>query len=330
MPTPQPIHVLCAANSTYAMPLAVMLTSLVCHYQSSRSLHLHIVASDISDSLRQKIEASVLNNKKGAYHLEFHWTSFDPSHLKNLPVGGEANQHITSEAYSRLLVADALPPSCERVIYLDCDLVVLKDIALLHDAADNEHTIAVVAGVTLSYVSSLYGATPAVFNYAELGIPATNRYFNSGVMVINLKPWREQNIAARVIDYLERYHDKVLYHDQGGLNAILYDQWLRLDQRWNHTGCLNPASWKEPAFTREEYLKVRFDPFIAHYLGGDKPWMPGFNRPRAAFFFCYLRKTLFKDEVKMSRGAYLEFMIGYRNYFFLWTFIRWLRDRLGR
>jgi len=327
----QPIHLLCATNAGYTMPLAVMLTSVVCNFKGSRDLHLHIMESDVPDSLREKVEASVLKNKKGSYRLELHWIKLDPNLIRHLPVGGEANRHITWEAYARLLVADVLPPDCERAIYLDCDVVVLKDISDLNDCADHERIISAVAAVSLPYVSSLYNGTPVVFNYAELGIPATTRYFNSGVMVINLKLWREQNVTARVIDYMERYQDQILYHDQGGLNAVLHDQWHRLDQRWNHTGALYPEiDWKPPAFSREEWLKVKTDPFIAHYLGGDKPWKPGFKRPRASFFFRYLRKTLFKDEVKMPPVAIGESIIGYKNYFLLWRIKRTLDSRLSK
>lgn len=327
MTSQQPIHVLCATNAGYTMPLTVMLTSLVCNYRGDRDLDIHIIESDVPDALREKVEGSVFKNKKGSYRLAFHWTRLDPTLFKHFPVGGDAARHITVEAYARLLAPDVLPPTCERAIYLDCDLVVLKNIADLNDAADNACTVSAVATVHLPYVSSIsIGTTPVVFNYAELGIPATNRYFNSGVLVINLKLWREQNITTRVIEYLERYKDEVLYHDQGGLNAVLYDQWFRLDQRWNHGGALNPDNWKPPAFSREEWHKVKNDPFIVHYLGADKPWKPGFNRPRSSFFHRYLRKTLFKNEVKMSPVTILETLIGYRNYFLLWRIKRTLKS----
>ncbi len=314
------------------MPLAVMLTSLVCNFKGDRDLEIHIVESDIPDALREKVEASVLRNKKGSYQLAFHWTRLDADKINHLPIGGKTNSHVTTETYSRLLAADVLPPSCERVVYLDCDLVVIKDVGALNDAADSEHTVSAVSAVNLPYVSSLTSVNgpPVVFNYAELGIPATNRYFNAGVLVINLKLWREQNITARVIEYLERYGDQVLYHDQGGLNAILSNQWHRLDQRWNHTGALYPENWKPPAYSYAEWSRVKTDPFIAHYLGQDKPWRPGFKRPRGSFFFRYLKKTLFKDEVRIPPVAMVESIIGYRTYFWIWRIKRRLDSHLSK
>jgi lipopolysaccharide biosynthesis glycosyltransferase len=219
-----------------------------------------------------------------------------------------------------LFAPELLPKSCERVIYLDCDLVVLRDIAELNNSVDGEHTVAAVSGVLYPYVSSLNGpAKPIVFNYADLGIPASNRYFQCGVMVINLQLWRQQNVTFRVINYLETHKEDVVYLDQGGLNAVLYDQWSRLDQRWNQTGAIFfPERWASPAYSLDEWHRTKNDPFIVHYDGGHKPWNAGFRRPRASFFYKYLKKTHFKRQHKIPAVALLEGVIGYKCYFFLW------------
>jgi lipopolysaccharide biosynthesis glycosyltransferase len=134
--------------------------------------------------------------------------------------------------------------------------------------------------------------------------------------VINVDLWRERKITSRIIQYLEANRNKVYFHDQGGLNAILFDQWQRLDQRWNQTSTiLQPEHWKAPAYSKSDWRRVRDDPFIVHFTGPDKPWNPGYKRPRASFFHRYFTKTVFKDDLKMST---LENTIGYRNYFWLW------------
>jgi len=320
----QPIPVICAANEAYAMPMAVMLTSLVCNLKSNRDVDIYIIESGIPLALQQKIEVSILQNKKGSYRLDIHWFKLDMSVIKDLPVRGHV-VHITSEAYARFLAPDLLPASYKRAVYLDSDLVVLADIALLYDAMDDQHIIAAVANVFLPYVSSLYfhSTKAVVFDYAERGIPPTNRYFGSGVLVINLDLWRERKITPRILEYLEDNKEEVFYHDQGGLNAILHDQWLRLDQRWNQTTtALYPQRWQSPGYTREDWRQTKNDPFIVHYTGIDKPWNPGFARPRASYFYRYYKKTLFKNELKISR---VEYIIGFRAYYRLWKAKNWLR-----
>ena len=88
---------------------------------------------------------------------------------------------------------------------------------------------------------------PLVFNYRELGIPAEARYFNSGVLVLNMKVWREQNLGGQVIEYLQHFQPNVVFHDQGGLNAVLHDSWFALDLRWNQMASVlypNIAEWR--------------------------------------------------------------------------------------
>ena len=318
MPTSQqPIAVACAGNAAYALPMTVMLTSLVCNLKSGRDVDLYIIESDIPAELQQKMETSIRQNKTGDYRLGIHWIKLNRALLQDLPVAGHVG-HITLEAYARLLVPDVLPADCPRVVYLDCDLVVLKDIAGLYDALDDKHTVAAVANVFLPYVSSFffYTTDTVVFNHVELGIPPLTRYLQSGVMVINLAPWRNGNITARVIEYLEKYKDKLYFHDQGALNAILWDQWQRLDQRWNQTTTvLVPHHWRTPAYTQAERRRTRDDPFIVHYTGRDKPWHPGFRRPRSSFFYKYFKKTLFKDDITISPT---EYVIGFKAYYLLW------------
>ena len=320
MPDPLPITVICAANADYAAPMTVMLTSLVCNLKTRRNVDIYIIESGFPSALREKVEASVLQNKKDFYQLTFHWLKFDAAQTHDLPVGGHL-AHITAEAYARLLAPDLLPASCSRAVYLDCDLVVLADVADLQDAIDDTHVLGAVSEVFFSYVSSPKNERDAVvFDYAERGIPATNRYFGSGVLALNLDLWRRENVTARVLDYIRVNKDRIYYHDQGGLNAVLHDRWLRLDQCWNQTtDILYPERWRAPAYSRADYLRARDKPYIVHYTGSGKPWEPGQKIPRASFLSKYLQRTLFKDDLAVHT---LENPIGFRAYFALW---RWRR-----
>jgi lipopolysaccharide biosynthesis glycosyltransferase len=317
MTNQQPLYVLCAANAAYGIPLAVMLTSMVCNLKTNREVHIYIMESDIQDPLRKKIEASVLGNKRES-PITFHWVEVDGSLIDDLHVSG----HIRSETYSRLLAPYVLPPACDRVVYLDSDLVVLNDISVLNDSADSRCTVAAVPDLLYPYVSW----ESVVFNHVELGIPASNRYFNAGVMVINLASWREQKVTSRVIEYLQAHKDKVHYHDQGGLNAILHDQWLQLDLRWNQThAILYSERWRPAGYSRKVWAESKNDPFIVHYTGGAKPWQPGHNGLRSSFFKHYLKKTAFKDEIKVFS---LEDVIGYRTHFLVWRNLRRVKRML--
>ena len=315
------LNILCAANETYVMPLAVMLTSVVCNLKEDCAANIYILESDIKEPLRQKIEASIRMNRKAGHRLSFHWLRVDIARFK-LYFKADHLQYMAPDCYSRLLAAEILPASCDQVIYLDCDVVVLADLANLA-AVDGRFPVAAVSGVWCPYVSSEIRGRSMVFNYQELGISPSNRYFQSGVLVMNLKLWRERGITRQLLEYLAKHWQHVVLHDQGVLNAVLHDQWFRLDQRWNQTTTvLYPEQWCAPAYSREEWLKTRDDPFIVHYDGPDKPWNPGFHRPRADFFRRYLKKTLFAEDCKAALAHRVERILGFKNYFRLWRLRR--------
>ncbi len=314
-----PIHILCATNPTYLVPMTVMLTSVVRNYGGGRDLHLHIVGIRLAEDMREKVEGSIRKLKKGAYALEFHWSSLEKPLFSDRRGNPVHPQYLSNETYTKLLVGEILPATCERAIYLDCDLVVLKDISVLNDALDDKHILAATMAVDYPYVSSLHykSRKPVVFNHAELGIAPSNPYFNAGVMVINLNLWRAENIFARIMGYLDRHIEEVHYHDQGGLNAILYDRWLPLDQRWNWI-LYDVDAWRPPAFSKDDWRRVRRDPWIVHFAGSEKPWKEGSKRPASSFFLRYLKKTPFRNEFKAMPFAQLESVVGRRIYFALW------------
>ncbi len=253
MPDHPPITIISAANRLYAMPLAVMMTSVVCNAKSGRDIDFYIIESDIDREMREKVEASVRQNKADTYQVTFHWITLDAEMVKNLPGAGHV-AHITPDTYAKVLAPDLLPASCHRAISLDSDLVVLADVAdLLFDALDDQHTVAAVSNVFFPYVSSpfLNTSIPVVYNYEELGIPAT-KPLSPGRRLGDQRRSMAGNGKSRrgSSSIWRRIESKVYFHDQGGLNAILFDQWHRLDQRWNQTSTiLQPEHWKAPAYS---------------------------------------------------------------------------------
>ena len=81
---------------------------------------------------------------------------------------------------------------------------------------------------------------------------ADTPYFNSGVLVINLTRWRKENVGDRVIEYLRKYQPYVQLEDQEGLNAVLANDWGKLDPKWNLISHIYYFDqWQESAFKEE-------------------------------------------------------------------------------
>jgi len=321
------LYLLCAANKTYALPLAVTLTSVVCNLKSGRPLHIHILSTDIDGVLREKIERSVTHNVPAGMSVTIDWHKVE--YLRIAKYFHNVNVfHVSADTYSRFIADEYLPSACGNVVYMDCDTVALTDIAELSDALDHDMLLGAVSNVRHPYVSSSYSGRPVVFNFADMGIPPDSRYFQNGVLVINMPLWRSRGISIRLFDYLSRYHDDVILHDQGVFNAVLSDQWQRLDQRWNQVATVcHPEAWKEPAYTRDDWRKTKRQPFIVHYSGPDKPWNSNYRIPRGSFFLKYLKRTEFYGEISVPLAVRLEAVIGFPAFYILYRLKHFIKGR---
>jgi len=103
--------------------------------------------------------------------------------------------------YERLLAPDALSDSLERAIYLDGDLLLLDAIDILWNTDLRGGIIAAVQDAVIPRVSSPMGLR----RFRELGCRPEEPYFNAGVLVVDLKAWRSQEVGQRAIEYLGRY-----------------------------------------------------------------------------------------------------------------------------
>ncbi len=269
----EPVHLLCAVNAGYIMPLCVMLASLVTHLDSKRSLVLHLMGGGISEKDRDQVRQSLLMNRENLEKITLHWYAIDRSHFGELPI---ADSRFGLETYMRLLAPLLLPTDVPRVLYLDCDIVVLEDISALYDSA-NDAVVHAVHDISTPFVSSSAG----VFDYVERGIPPQTRYFNSGVLLIDLRQWRDRNLTASILAYLTENAGRTHLHDQGGLNAFLCRDWAPLDPTWNQGfDILCPELWQAAGYSRAEWQQARNHPRLIHFSGPTKPWPSGRRGPR--------------------------------------------------
>jgi lipopolysaccharide biosynthesis glycosyltransferase len=167
-----------------------------------------------------------------------------------------------------------------------------------------------------------------VFNYRSLGISADRPYFNAGVLLMNLRLWREEKLSDRIFDYLRSHGDAIHFWDQGGLNAVLHDRWNELPPFWNQTrGILFPEIWVEKGLQMEDWRRAQDQPKIIHFTGPAKPWLRGMHRPGYSYFFRYFERTPYRS---LYQSPVAERILGYHRYFAIWHFFRGFYVRLVR
>jgi lipopolysaccharide biosynthesis glycosyltransferase len=278
-----PITIACAADDSFAMPMAVMLHSALKNISNDQQVHVFAIDGGIKESNKQKILRS-LGNKL----VNFNWIKAPDSLPDNLPIAKDVQPHLNKSAYYRLMFARILPPEVSKLVYLDSDLVVLGDLNKLWELEIADNYVMAAQDCGIPNVSSPYG----IRRYQELGIPPEHKYFNSGVLVMNIAKWRSEDIDIKLFQYLEKYREDVQHHDQEAMNAVFSGKWGEISPQWNQTPLLfGYTSWEESPYQELDYSNAVYDPYIVHFASNAKPWNSFEKHPHRDLFFDYLDMT---------------------------------------
>jgi lipopolysaccharide biosynthesis glycosyltransferase len=260
------IHILLGADDAYAMPLTVAAHSALYHLDRNVSPEVHIVDGGISKENRDRIKACL-----SAAHPQavIAWRNPGFEQFSEVNV-----RHYSKASMSRLLMPSLFPATVERVLYLDSDIVVEDDVSVLWSIPLGQQAVwAVQDAGDDDFDKGLRKKFP------DLDAAPGARYFNSGVLLVNLPHWRAQNITERVIQFLKAHSDRLSYPDQDALNAVICGDWGRLPPRWNkqiiRIGCPESAALDDSG--------------ILHY-STYKPWEAAYTwKARIPFHKAFLR-----------------------------------------
>lgn len=204
-------------------------------------------------SILSKKDKEKIVKLKGKYKCNINFIDMK-EHFNNLP--------WTPAAWYRLLVAELLPKQYDKCIYLDDDISVCCDLKKLYDIELNNNYCAGV--IACQYY--IYGNE---YHCKRLGIPSTKRYINSGVLLINLKQIRNDNITSQ---FIEASREKL--HDQDVINKVCYGKIKVLPPKYNvmikHLFINNTRL--NDLYSKEEIEEAKKNPCIIHYCDIKRPW----------------------------------------------------------
>ena len=192
------IPIFYASDEKFAPYVAVSMASIL--HNTNSYINFYVIDGGIRDSTKNMIK--LLSKDFSNFSIEF--IKINKNEIfKNF----REIETISLDTYSRFLIS-SLKPNLKRVIYLDADTIVLDDISKLY----NED----LEGYTIGAVSEFGDATFKILE--NLNIKKSHKYFNAGVLLIDLKKWREDNITEKLFKINKEYFKKITYLDQDILN----------------------------------------------------------------------------------------------------------------
>lgn len=287
--------VLCAADDRYVRPLAVTLQSAVQHLGVNCLLKAIVLDGGISAENWVGLKETLAE-----LPIEIYTIRPDLEVVRDLGI----SHHITHTAYLRLLAGRMLPETIERVIYLDSDLLVCDDLMQLWQLPMDEKYAWAVPDIACPFIdarradcnlrkSSVYlSSLSPIRNWQKLGLDASAFYFNSGVMVLNIKRMREEKTEEKLLSCLRENAKYVWCWDQYALNVVFAGQWNPLPLRWNQGAHLHafPDETCSP-LNADDFIEARDNPAIIHFTTEWKPWDAGSRHPLRELFYRQLDQT---------------------------------------
>lgn len=289
------IDVVFAIDKNFIQHFCVALTSLL---ETNREIVGKIfLINDIEE------EETLLNKTfsffKKKYKKEIQSLTLNKALAKEFRIDG----HITQATYYRIFLADLLPINVEKVLFLDSDVIVNKNIEFFTKMDFQKQGDKQEFNRCLDHEWYLY-AVNNVFDQNRDRLKALDlhgdKYFNAGVLLVNLRKWREKGISNKLY-YVARFKKKYLkLHDQDVLNIVLENEWKEIDGRFNainleYSGGLNKM---------EDYA-------IIHFTNFPKPWHFTSIHPFKKLYWIYLRKTPFRFYIPgdLTFGNFMELKI---------------------
>ena len=219
-----------AANYAYVDQVLTTIKSICYH---NRSIRFYLINSDFPNEWIKQL------NKR----LE----KFDSEIINCRVTSEQISRYKTDISYTvflRYFIADFVQE--DKALYLDCDLLVTKNLDDLFATDLQDYPLASVRD---------FGGR------AYFG----QEIFNAGVLLVNNTFWKKENMTQKLIDLSNEWHDKVDQADQSILNMLFENKWLELDFDYNHIVI-------HKQFTDYQLPVGQDYPGIIHYLSHRKPW----------------------------------------------------------
>ena len=283
------MNIVYSSSDAYSLLAGISLTSLLENNKDVDNINIIIIDNEISEDNKLRLIKTAEKYNRN---------------LKFVPLGGFLrNTNINLQkwdisTFGRLFEASALQEH-EKVIHIDCDTIVNGPLKYLWDI---DMGCAVIAGAP-DCLSDNYKL--------NIGLKPADKYFNAGILVINLVRIRELHLEKVFSNYIEKNSKFLTYVDQEVLNACIRDEEkIELPLIYNSYSILHYLEYKQlkvlrhvrNMFSEDAYLKARNNPVIVHYTGcfieGTRPWIEGDDHPRKYLFDKYKNISEWKDVPK--------------------------------
>jgi|SRR5699024_10852410 len=236
-----------AADENYAKYLLVAFVSALLNTTDKARIKFFCLDGGIEPQTKKTMENKIEELGSSIIFLTIDGAQYDQF---------KVIKHLTKVAYYRLSIPELFQGVTDRVLYLDCDLIVTGDLLQLLQVNFGREPVAAVEDISKR-------------SHINTGLQRKD-YINSGFLLININAWNKEEINKKVFKALE---NDSIDNDQCAINVALDGNWLRLPLVWNYqSGIYRNKKYIIDNYGCQEFINVMNNPNIIHFVGSDKPW----------------------------------------------------------
>lgn len=271
------VPVFFATDDNYAPFLAVTFKSILDNASKDFSYKFYVLTTNLSSNYEKRIKEFESEDVK----IEF---IFLKETIEKIKAKFHLRDYYSIETYYRFFIANMFP-QYDKVLYCDCDVIVLGDIAELYNHNIDNYLVGACPEEVMTEVK-IFG------DYVEQALDVDcEKYFNAGVMLMNLKAFREEKIEEKFFEMLPKYTFRVT-QDEDYLNVLCKGKVKLFHLGWNKT------AFKNDKFNDKD-LK------LIHYKIHWKPWhYDGVLYEN--HFWDYAKQTSFYEEILNKKLSYTD------------------------
>ena len=260
------INIVLTADKNYILPSLVTIYSILKNSNKKRIIKFFFITSEDNFFFKNKINKFL--KKFSNFSLEY--IIFDH---KKYPIPNIKKRHITSATYFRFFIGEIIKE--EKIIFIDSDVLVLKKLDKIYD---------------IDLKNKIIGSVEEKINSNDPRIKSickrNPRYFNAGLMLINLNLWRERKIQKKLLKSIYLDKNLIKWPSQDPLNIVLNNEWYAMSKFFN--------------YTNEKMNKYLLDQVtIFHFVGPIKPWLNYRNIQIYKIYRKYLYSISFLSQIPL-------------------------------
>lgn len=272
------IPIFFTTDDNYVPYLCVAIKSITANCDPKQKYQVHVLNSGLSEDFKNKVKTLETNFLK----IEFNDVSSHIAAIK-LELNKSLRDYYSDAIFYRIFISQMFP-QYHKAIYIDCDVVVLADIAKLYNTDLQNNYLA-------SVTDEVAQSAPIFVDYVEnaVGVPI-KQYFCSGVILFDLDAMRKHEVDRKFVSLLTTYNFTSVAPDQDYLNVICKDHVLYLHPGWDKQA--NETPYDD-------------DLYLVHYNMFRKPWLYH-DVPYEKYFWQYAKNTPFYENMLQSRANYTD------------------------